>query len=178
MFADTTDATIRASQLFFAHYGFVKVVAFRSAPLKHLTEDITHEVYLEFMKKADRWDLSTDIKPLLAKMTRNIALKLWHEHVRNMPDTLRKIAFFVQNATENESEEPQNMEEELAALEICLGRIQEKGRQLIESHYFNGISLKDIAKSMQLKPNTVCQTLCRLRETLRSCIAKTLVNSQ
>lgn len=71
-----------AAQAFLAHYSFVRTVANRAAPWPGLTDDIAQQVFLEFIRKAGRWDLSKDLRPLLATMTRMVALRHWREAMR------------------------------------------------------------------------------------------------
>src|SRR5919112_639611 len=66
-----------AAQAFLAHHGYVKGLALRHAPLPGVADDIVQQVFVEFLSKTASWDLSTDIRPLLATMTRNISLRLW-----------------------------------------------------------------------------------------------------
>lgn len=65
-----------AAQVFLSHHDFVRGVALKYAPWPGLMDDIAQQVFLEFMAKESKWDLSTDARPLLATMTRHIALRL------------------------------------------------------------------------------------------------------
>src|SRR5437773_3605426 len=58
------------NQLIEANTGFVHSLALRLAPAPGMAEDIAQQVFLEFIAKASQWDLTRDIKPLLAGMTR------------------------------------------------------------------------------------------------------------
>jgi len=62
-----------------ANTGFVHALALRLAPAPGLAEDIAQQVFLEFIAKAPQWDLTQDIKPLLAAMTPNVARHAWRE---------------------------------------------------------------------------------------------------
>jgi DNA-directed RNA polymerase specialized sigma24 family protein len=72
----------QAAQIFLMHHDFVKGVALKHAPWPGLMEDITQQVFLEFLKKESQWDLEADVRPLLATMTRLVALRLWRERTR------------------------------------------------------------------------------------------------
>jgi DNA-directed RNA polymerase specialized sigma24 family protein len=52
-----TDET-HAAQAFLTHHDFVKGVALKYAPWPGLVEDICQQVFLEFLAKEDRWDVS------------------------------------------------------------------------------------------------------------------------
>src|SRR5262249_31778026 len=75
-----------------AHDGFVRALALRLAPAPGLAEDIAQQVFLEFLTKEAAWDLSRDIKPLLAVMTRNVARRCWRERMHTLPEVQRELA--------------------------------------------------------------------------------------
>ena len=74
------------------HRGFVHTLALRLAPAPGLAEDIAQQVFLEFIGKAAQWDLSTDLHPLFAGMTRNVARRAWREKTRDLPEVVRELA--------------------------------------------------------------------------------------
>lgn len=89
----------RASQLFLENYNFVRFIAFELSPSRLLLEDIVNSVFVTFVQKAESWDLNSDVKPLLRQITRNISLQFWKKHLKTLPDSMRKIAEFLQNQT-------------------------------------------------------------------------------
>src|SRR5262245_10937057 len=102
-----------------AHEPFVKALALRLAPIPGLAADIAQQVFLEFVEKRDIWDLSADLKPLLAGMTRNVAQRQWRQRSKAMAPEMIALAEKVRSLTENE-EVPWYTEEEKAALRQCL----------------------------------------------------------
>lgn len=166
----------RASQLFLENYNFVRFIAFESSPSRQLLEDIVNSVFVTFVQKAESWDLNSDIKPLLRQITRNISLQFWKKHIKNMPDSMRKIAEFLQNQTSNTHSilGSEDLEEETMALELCLKKLTDRSRNLIELYYFENIPLVRIAEQTGRKPLTLGKTVCRIRAKLRSCIERTL----
>jgi RNA polymerase sigma factor (sigma-70 family) len=159
----------RAAQLFLAHYDFVKGVALKYAPWPGLMEDIAQQVFLEFMAKEGQWDLEKDLRPLLATMTRHLAMRLWRERTRERPEVVQKLADHIRLLAE-ESESPPRYEEEISILRQCLQKLPEKSRDLIELYYYQDISTPDIANQLTMKADTVCRALSRVREKLRECI--------
>ena len=80
--------------------GFVRALALRLAPAPGLAEDIAQQVFLEFVAKASQWDLTRDIKPLLAGMTRNVARRAWREKSHHMPEVVRELADHIRELAE------------------------------------------------------------------------------
>ena len=163
----------KVAQLVLAHHAFVKALAFKLAPWPGLVDDISQQVFLEFLAKQEKWDLEQDLRPLLATMTRLVAARHWRERKRAMPEVMRELADYVRQLAE-EHEAPSYADEKMAALRICMRKLPEKGRALLELYYDTGISTVDIAAQMETHPDAVCQALCRLRGKLRECIQRTL----
>jgi RNA polymerase sigma-70 factor (ECF subfamily) len=167
-----SDAT-KAPQIFLAHAGFVRGLAIRHAPLPGLADDIAQQVLVEFLAKAAEWDLSKDIRPLLATMTRQVALRLWRERTREQPEVLRKLAEHIRRLAE-ERDAPPRYDEELAALRRCLDRLPTKSRTLIDLYYFGDLSVADVGVQTGTRADTVCRAISRVREKLRDCITRAL----
>src|SRR5256885_15352355 len=92
-------------QLIEANTGFVHALALRLAPVPGLAEDIAQQVFLEFIAKAAQWDLTQDIKPLLAGMTRNVARRCWRDKTREMPEQMRQLAEHIRELAAAATEE-------------------------------------------------------------------------
>src|SRR5262245_11995449 len=151
---------------------FVRSLALRLAPAPGLAEDIAQQVFLEFIAKADQWDLERDVKPLLAKMTRNVALRCWRDKTRALSAEMRGLAEHIRALAEEREVEWYRPEEQ-AALRQCLERLPEKSRRLIDLHYDVGVSSVDIAARMEMTADAVRRALFRLRNQLRKCIELT-----
>lgn len=166
-------AETHAAQVFLAHHDFVKGVALKYAPWPGLMEDITQQVFLEFMAKESKWDLSSDARPLLATMTRHIAMRLWRERTRQQPDVVQKLADHIRQFAE-ERETPPRYEDEVRVLRTCLQKLPQKSRELVELYYYDEVGTPQIAEQIQMKADTVCRALSRVREKLRECIEQNL----
>ncbi len=161
----------RAAQLFLTHHDFVKGIALKYAPWPGLVEDISQQVFLEFMGKEDRWDLEKDLRPLLATMTRHVALRLWRDRTRERPEVVQKLADHIRLLAE-EHDTPPRYEEEIQRLRTCLAKLPEKSRDLIQLYYYRDISTPVIANQLEMKADTVCRALSRVRDKLRECLQR------
>lgn len=163
----------QAAQAFLTHHDFVRGVALKYAPWPGLMEDIAQQVFLEFMAKEDQWDLRSDLRPLLATMTRHVALRLWRERTRQQPEVVQKLADHIRLLAE-EREAPPRYEHEIHLLRACLQKLPEKSRQLVELHYFQDKRTPEIATLVSMTADTVCRALSRMREKLRECLSRAL----
>lgn len=162
-----------AAQAFLTHHDFVRGVALKYAPWPGLVDDITQQVFLEFMAKEERWDLSKDVRPLLATMTRHVAMRLWRERTRHQPDVVQKLAQHIRLLAE-ERESPPRYHEEVHVLKTCLEKLPEKSRELVDLYYYHDIRTPEIAERIRTNADTVCRALSRVREKLRACIERGL----
>ena len=159
----------RLDEIFRAHSSFVSSLALRLAPAPGLAEDIAQQVFLEFISKAAQWDLNSDLRPLLATMTRHVAGRAWRERARQMPEVLRELSEHIRQLAEG-AETTWFGEEERKALRTCIGRLPAKSRRLIDLHYELGLKSVEIAEQMSIRADAVRRALFRLREQLRRCV--------
>jgi len=166
-----TSQDTRAAQIFLSHHDFVKGVALKYAPWPGLMEDISQQVFLEFMAKEDRWDLERDLRPLLATMTRHVAMRLWRDRTRERPEVVQKLADHIRLLAEQQ-DMPPRYEEEISLLRTCLAKLPDKSRELVQRYYYSDLSTPEIATLLDMKADTVCRALSRVREKLRECIQR------
>lgn len=167
----------RATQLFLEHYQFVATIAFRSAPCRDLIDDIVHDVYIEFVKNAAKWDYTRDVKPLLYRITGNIGLKYWRDRLRNMPESMARLAETLLGEVQKLDAEigSDRLDDRLVALDLCCQKLSEENRQLLEMFYFDGIPYSQLVTKFGKQNETALRKrMSRLRDMLRVCIERTL----
>lgn len=156
-----------------AHEAFVKGLALKLAPLPGFAGDIAQQVFLEFLEKRDRWDLSGDLKPLLAAMTRNVAQRYWRERCKAMAPEVIALVEEIKSLNERE-DVPWYSDEEKKALRNCLDKLPEKSKTILKMHYDLGVTSVDMAAQMQMRADAVRRALFRLRYQLRKCVESKL----
>lgn len=160
------------AQIFLSNHDFVKGVALKYAPWPGLMDDIAQQVFLELMRKESEWILGDNPRPLLASMTRLVALRLWRERLRQQPEMVQKLADHIRSLSEEREMLP-NYEEEVKVLRVCLQKLPEKSLELISLYYYKEIGTVEISEQVGMKPDTVCRALSRVRDKLRECIRQT-----
>jgi RNA polymerase sigma-70 factor (ECF subfamily) len=161
------------SELVNLNQGFVKALAIKFAPTPGSADDIAQQVFLEFVAKSEKWDLTADVKPLLAVMTRNVARRFWRYKSREMTDEMRDLAEYITTLAQDE-EVPAYSEEEKSALKNCVEQLSDKGKRLVQLHYYVGATSVEIAQRMGMNSDAVRRALFRQRGQLRQCIQKLL----
>ena len=162
-------SNLQEAELFERHYDFVVHVAMRAAPQKELVYDLVHDVFVDFTRKRDQFDLGEDVRPLLAGMVRIAALK-FRESSRKQTISLRILAEMVE-AARRQRKGNGNFEDKLDRLDHCLKKLSDQSRKLIERRYFDNEKVQDIAKELGIKDSALRQSLCRIRDALRKCLS-------
>ena len=163
----------KASLLFLKYHHFVEMTAFHNAPHPSLQGDIVNSVYVEFVQNAGKWDLDRDVKPLLKRITELVALRFWKDYVRNLPKSLQALSSYL-TPKNTQSENETDMKAQAELLEECIEKLPLKSRTLLKSHYSDGNSLVEIAKTMKMKPDAIYAAVSRIRKSLRDCISNKL----
>ncbi len=66
------------------------------------------------------------------------------------------------------------LDDRVAALETCLGKLKPDRRKLVEDYYHGGASVEALAKRLNRRANTVAVTLHRVRQLLADCIRRAM----
>ncbi|MDD3588566.1 MAG: sigma-70 family RNA polymerase sigma factor [Thermoguttaceae bacterium] len=160
-----------ASQVFLEHHLYVQRIALLFAPIDSLNGDIVNEVFLRFVENASKWDYNRDLRPLLKKMTKHVALGFWRDHVKSLPESLKRIATQLQQRSSTMAEEPTTVsDEEVLALQLCMKRLSVEQRDLLQEFYYSGKTTVQIAQETGQNVNTLYSILSRARNALRECI--------
>lgn len=162
---------------FQSHYGLVVAVARRYAPGSDAVDDIVQQAYLDFVgaSTSDRWDLQGGAGAILFQITKRRALKVWEERQKRQTLPLAEVAGELQAGLEEKEKETYDiLHDRIRALRNCIERLSPKSRAIIEQHYFNGVSMKEIGEKQNMKTSAIHQFFCRVRLKLRSCVEQTL----
>lgn len=124
----------KASRLFLFQHHFVLGLAYHFAPFPELADDIANDVFMEFIENVSRWDLDSDIRPILVHLTKCAAIAHRRKQARECSENLLKIAEHVRLVAERNAETVNG--EELFALRKCLRKLPQKSYRLIESRYY------------------------------------------
>lgn len=159
----------RLEQLVNDQVGFVHGWAVHLAPAAGMADDITQQVFAEFLAKAGQWDLESDIRPLLVGMTRIVAKRCWRERARRMSPELAELAEHIRQLNQDEAP-PIYDESERDALRHCLSGLPPRSQRLVRLHYDLGIPAAEVAGQVDMKADAVRRALFRIRNALRDCI--------
>ncbi|WP_437184889.1 sigma-70 family RNA polymerase sigma factor [Planctomicrobium sp. SH668] len=138
-------------------------------------EEILQETNLVIWAKLDQFQPNTSF----FGWTRQIATyEILKHRQRYRRDKLTFSDEFL-SAVAGESE-AQSTEQELRreALQVCLGKLDPKDRELIQQRYQPGSNGKELAHKRNRPLNSVYQSLGRIRKTLLECIHRRMATTE
>ena len=164
----------KLAQAFQDCYGLIVAVARRFAPSPDLAYDVAQQSFVDFAEYAaqGKVDWSKDVTPLLYRIAKFRALKLWEDRKRQSGGVFAEIA-------ENLAAEPEDDREteDFRTLRLCLEKLPPQSRELIERYYYHDDSMNDIARQKERTPGAIRQAMYTIRLKLRECIERIRKNA-
>ncbi len=150
------------------HYqGLIRFVAmyyFRGRPDQ--ADEIVHMTFLRAYRGLDRFVPGRPLEPWLKQIARREALRALRALARKNAAYQELIQIELAKTRENRAAPVERTER----LSECMARLKHFAKDLIEWHYFQGISLKDVARRLGRSPESLRITMMRIREQLRACL--------
>lgn len=138
-------------------YGYVSK---RTGGIRELTEDIVQESYLRALNNWNRKSLPESPQAWLQRVARNILI----DYVRKKKGDRKLDTNLNPGSSSHRSKEPfQSLDTFLAI--SSLGR---KKAKILEAFYYDGMSVREIAKTMEISERAVEGKLRRARQSLKS----------
>ena len=132
-------------------------------------KDILQEVNLVLWKKSSQFHQGTNFKAWAFKVAKFQILGNYRDNQRS------RLVFDDDLLTQLSSEAVQvddswKNEHRIDALEICLKKLPQQQRQLLDKHYQSGNTIKELAQSLNSSTSRLKMILFRARNNLRDCI--------
>ncbi|MEW4526141.1 sigma-70 family RNA polymerase sigma factor [Maioricimonas sp. JC845] len=140
-------------------------------PSVEQAEEILQNANVVILAKHSQFEAGTNFFAWAAKIATYEVLKFRQKRHR---DRLRFSDEFVQAIAKDASERSEIHEDRRRALELCLKKLRNSDRELIEQRYAPGVSGKELAEQLGRPANSVYQSLGRIRRTLAECVKRTL----
>ena len=134
-------------------------------------DDLAQEVFLRALDRLDRVIETEKLGAFLRGMARNVV----HEHHRSLGRDTKRLTVLREHAEDwldrGESSDWISDDVELVkAMEICLGTLPERSREMIRLRYLDESNATEIANLFKMQGNTVRSALRRIRNHLWQCI--------
>ena len=131
-------------------------------------EDILQETTCLMWDKFEEFEKGTNFLAWAKKIAKNKTLEYYR--------TKKKSMYINIELLENiyEKHQTENLEEHMAALRGCLGKLEENDLKLIQLRFQNGITIKEIAENTDRSVHTLYKRMSCLYTLLQSCVRKTM----
>ena len=130
-------------------------------------EEIFSRVSLTLWEKWDRFDASRHFLPWARAIAFNEVRNYRRARSRSHVDLSHEL---VDQLASTREKHDALFERRVSALKECLAGMQDEERQLLESCYASGRSIKEIATEMSTTPGALYMRLHRIRQFLHECI--------
>ena len=134
-------------------------------------EEILQETNVVIWRKCEVFQAGTNFFAWACRIAGYEVLK---HRERRRRDRVRFSNRFVEQIAVEALADVENLEERRRALIDCLGKLQEKDKELIQRRYAPGETGKSLAEFLGRPANSVYQSLSRIRRTLLECIRRRL----
>lgn len=140
----------------------------------HEAADLTQDTFVIAHQKMAQFDPSRSLAAWLRGIARNLARNDIRKKYRHREFLVEGDAMDHMYSAMDQTESGETWDNRLAALDDCMNRLPEKQRQVVDSHYREHKSAKDIASIIGVLERSVFQLLWQARKNLKDCIASLL----
>lgn len=134
-------------------------------------QEVLQATCVKLWEKSADWDPETEFLPWAFAVARFTVLS----HLR---DKMRDRLIFDEDVVLAMAEETETaaaqFEERREALGVCLQKVKPEQRDLLQAHYINGSSVRELCETTGRSASAVKMILLRLREQLSACIERQL----
>ena len=130
---------------------------------RHLAEDLLHETFLKALLALP--DGHANMRAWLYMVARNLFYNQWKKNSREI--LMEKQENYPERKTDEDLLEKILEEENRRALYRAIRRLEIKKREIIQMQYFGGMSQKEIAAVLHIKPENVRVLAYRAKKDLK-----------
>ncbi len=134
-------------------------------------EEILQETNLIIWAKSNQYQPNTNFAAWIRQIATYEILKSRQKYKR---DKLKFSDEFINSIAEEAANRSVDQDRQQAALQICLEKLQQEDRELIQQRYRPGISGNELASELGRPRNSVYQSLGRIRRALLECVTRQL----
>ena len=138
---------------------------------RHEADDVLQEVALAVVKNYDQYDPSRTFTPWAIGIARIRVLrhfsKVSDQRLIFSDEIVDKFAGVFQNYDDE-------IDERSKALEVCLKKLNDRSRTVIELRHFRDMTVTEISEQLGVTPHAISNVLYRVRLALAKCVKRSL----
>lgn len=137
---------------------------------KHDAEDLAQEAFVIAFRKLAEFDAEREFGPWVVSIAFNLLKNYQRKHKAEPVGGAAELELLMNQQLEirvRESEESSK----LKALRICMGKLSDDMKTLVQKHYHHGLSVAELTQEAGVKHSVMTMRLHRVRDQLRRCIS-------
>jgi RNA polymerase sigma-70 factor (ECF subfamily) len=154
-----------------SHQGDLRAFIYAFLPNSPVADDVLQNTNMVLWKKRNAFKQGTNFHAWSFKIAR---IQVQHQYDRAKRETRLVFSESILDHIADAASEIQPREQELATLEHCMKKLNDKQRSIIDARYKPGQSLEQHGLKTRATPGSLRISLYRIRATLRRCIEATL----
>lgn len=137
----------------------------------HDAEDLAQEAFVIAFRKLAEFDVEREFGPWVVSIAFNLLKNYWRKHRAEPVGGAAELEELLNQRMEIRFREHDETSK-LSALRICLGKLNEEMKGLVQKHYHQGLSVAELTQEAGTNHSTMTMRLHRLRDQLRQCISE------
>jgi RNA polymerase sigma-70 factor (ECF subfamily) len=158
--------------LFIAHQREIFTFILMLVPKAADAEDLLQETATIMWRKFEQFEKGTNFTRWGVAIARNRIMKFWE---RQRSSWLKFDSELMDKIVPQAESVFGRMEDRMQALQQCLGKLNERDRELIKLRYDKKTTTKNLAQELGRSIYGLYKTLARIHHVLEKCVQKTLV---
>ena len=137
-----------------------------------MVEEVLQATLVECYENIRRYELRSTFLPWIKGIGRNLLRREIAARARCVAtegDQLERI--LLETALADDDADADRQQELVERLHACLEKLPEAWRKMIERRYFDRLSIRELARSMDRTETWAAVNLFRIRDALRACMA-------
>jgi RNA polymerase sigma-70 factor (ECF subfamily) len=138
---------------------------------RHEADDLAQEAFVVAYRKLAEFDANKAFGPWIRSIAFNLLRNYRRKHRPEPVGGAAELEMLIDEEIGLRYSQ-ENARTWRAALQVCIEKLTEPMRALLNLRYQDGLSVGELAKRQELRHSTMTMRLHRLREQLRRCIAE------
>ncbi|MCK4565138.1 MAG: sigma-70 family RNA polymerase sigma factor [Verrucomicrobia bacterium] len=138
---------------------------------KHEAEDLAQDAFIVAYRKLDEFDEEKSFGPWIRTIAFNLLRNHWRKHKAIPMGGAAELEMLIDKQVALRYSD-KNESNALAALKLCVEKLDEPMRKLVALRYIEGLPVSKLTKMMKVHHSTMTMRLHRIRTQLRGCMGE------
>ncbi len=135
-------------------------------------DDLAQEAFLVAYRKINDFDNTQAFGPWIRSIAFYLLKNYWRKHKPEAVGGSAELQILIDEEVGLQYSDSHEADS-LAALKLCITKLDQNLQDLIKSHYHDGLTIKELTQKLGIKHSAMTMKLHRMRDQLRRCINET-----